>query len=245
MSFTGFSRGTLYTPVPNPFFGPLLEQIGELAELKVTLRGLWLFHRKRGWPRTLSLDEFLADRTLLRAVGSPGKDPGAEIRRGLQLAVARGTFLLYQPESDAPERGVYLLNTDSDRSALDRLRAEGSPAREEDAPPTQDPAAAWTEKPNIFALYEENIGMLSPLLAEELKDAEQLYPRLWVEDAFEIAVTENKRSWRYIAGVLRRWAAEGKDHGKPGRHPEKDNRQKYLADYERRWGAPSRERTRR
>ena len=29
--------------------------------------------------------------------------------------------------------------------------------------------------------------------------------------------------------------AEGKDDGKPGRYPEKDNRQKYLEDYERRW----------
>ena len=47
MVFTGFRPGTLYTPVPNPVFGPLLEQIQDLAELKVTLRGLWLLHRKR------------------------------------------------------------------------------------------------------------------------------------------------------------------------------------------------------
>lgn len=243
MAFTGFSRGTLYTPVPNPFFGPLLEQIGDPVELKVTLRSLWLFHRKRGWPRTLSVAEFLSDRTLLRALDGPGTDPKAEIRRGLRLAVDRGTLLVHRPEADAPDQELYLLNTDSDRSALNQLRAAGTDGPEEGMPSTEEPVPGPGEKPNIFALYEENIGMLSPILAEELKEAEQLYPRPWVEDAFEIAVTENKRSWRYIAGILRRWAAEGKDHGKPGRHPEKDNRQKYLADYERRWGRPSGERT--
>ena len=91
-------------------------------------------------------------------------------------------------------------------------------------------------KPNIFALYEDNIGMLTPILAEELKEAEELYPWLWVCEAFQIAAAENRRRWGYISGILRRWAAEGKDDGKSGRHPKKNNRQKYLEDYQRRWG---------
>ena len=40
MQFAGFPPGTRYTPVPDPLLGPLLEQIQDLAELKVTLRGL-------------------------------------------------------------------------------------------------------------------------------------------------------------------------------------------------------------
>ena len=48
MTFSGFSRDTLYTPVPNPLFGHLLlEEIDDLAELKVVLRGIWLCHRRR------------------------------------------------------------------------------------------------------------------------------------------------------------------------------------------------------
>ncbi len=53
-AFSGFTGKTLYTPVPNPVFGPILEQVQDLAELKVTLRGLWLFHRKRGALRAVS-----------------------------------------------------------------------------------------------------------------------------------------------------------------------------------------------
>ena len=248
MAFAGFPRGTLYTPVPNPLLGPLLEQIQDLAELKVTLRSLWLLHRKRSSPRALALQELLAERTLARGLSGPAKDAGEEIRRGLRLAVARGTLLVYRPSpplADPPLAELYLLNTEADRRALARLGQDGALVVEDDSGgvPTHRDAPTYApvgERPNIFALYEDNVGSISPLLAEQLKEAEQVYPWAWVSEAFEIAVTENKRSWRYIAGILRRWAAEGKDNGKPGRHSQKDDRQKYLEDYERRWGRPSR-----
>ena len=67
------------------------------------------------------------------------------------------------------------------------------------------------QRPNIFVLYEQNIGPLTPLLAEELMEAEDTYPAAWIEDAFREAVELNKRSWRYIQRILERWAAEGKD----------------------------------
>ncbi len=83
--------------------------------------------------------------------------------------------------------------------------------------PPQDPVVAVKEK-NIFTLYENNIGMLNPLISEELKEAEKVYPAAWVEDAFKEAVTLNKRSWRYIEAILKRWAVEGKNDGKLGKH---------------------------
>lgn len=70
------------------------------------------------------------------------------------------------------------------------------------------------ERPNIFALYEQNIGLLTPLLAEKLQDAEGRYPLDWIEAAFEEAVTNNKRNWRYIERILERWAVEGMNSGK-------------------------------
>ena len=246
MSFSGFGRGTLFTPVPNPLFGPLLEQVQDLAEWKVTLRSMWLLHRKRGRPQVAHLNEFLNDPALLRGLKGLGKAPRDEIRRGLELAVTRGTLLMHRADYDDESSRVFMLNTEAGRAILARLR------RGEDLRGTDDEQAYQDleeeppgEKPNIFALYEDNVGTLSPMLAEQLKEAESAYPGDWVSDAFQIAVAENKRNWRYIAGILRRWAAEGKDHGKPGRHSPKDNRQKYLADYQRRWGLPTDQRSRR
>jgi DnaD/phage-associated family protein len=81
---------------------------------------------------------------------------------------------------------------------------------------------------NIFAIYEQNIGMITPMIAEELKEAERLYPPRWIEEAFKEAVTLNKRSWKYIARILERWASEGKDSGEHRRDIKKDGPDKYI-----------------
>jgi DNA replication protein len=66
------------------------------------------------------------------------------------------------------------------------------------------------ERPNIFVLYEQNIGLLSPLIADELKDAADQYPAEWIEAAFREAVLQNKRRWNYIRAILKRWETEGR-----------------------------------
>jgi DNA replication protein len=81
---------------------------------------------------------------------------------------------------------------------------------------------------NIFALYEQNIGMITPMIAEELKEAAKLYPPQWIEEAFKEAVTLNKRSWKYIARILERWASEGKDSGEYRRNIKKIDPDKYI-----------------
>jgi DnaD/phage-associated family protein len=71
-------------------------------------------------------------------------------------------------------------------------------------------AQVQIERPNIFVLYEQNISLLSPLIAEELKDAADHYPAEWIEAAFREAVQQNKRKWSYIRAILRRWETEGR-----------------------------------
>lgn len=242
--FAGFPRDAAYIPTPAPLFGPLLEQIDDLSELKVTLRGLWLLQQRRSGPRVIPLAEFLADRTLLRGLAGDGVDAAGEIRRGLRLAVRRGTWLLYRGGGNGDDGGTaFALNNEAGRRALAKLRESGGPPppAPEDAP---GEPPALDGRPNIFALYEDNIGLLTPILAEELQEAESRYPRRWIQDAFAIAAADNKRNWRYIAAILRRWAAQGKDgwdgeeqdYGKSGGHPAAARRQKFVADYQRRWG---------
>ena len=135
----------------------------------------------------------------------------------------------------------FTLNNDAGRRAITRLKQTG--AEPGDAAFGADEApAGQQERPNIFALYEDTIGMLSPIVAERLKEAEERYPPGWIREAFEIAALENKRSWQYIDAILKRWGSEGKggwkggnnDDGKPGRHSPQNQRQKYSQDYQRR-----------
>ena len=36
------------------------------------------------------------------------------------------------------------------------------------------------ERPTVFVLYEQNIGMLTPMIADELRDAERHFPADWI-----------------------------------------------------------------
>jgi DnaD/phage-associated family protein len=65
-------------------------------------------------------------------------------------------------------------------------------------------------------LYEQNIGLLSPLIADHLVKAMERYPRDWIEDAIGEAVAYNRRSWRYIQRILQNWAATGRTEARSG-----------------------------
>lgn len=67
------------------------------------------------------------------------------------------------------------------------------------------------ERPNIFVLYEQNIGLLTPMIASQLEDAADQYSMDWIESAFSEAVQLNKRNWKYISAILRRWKTEGRN----------------------------------
>lgn len=191
--FSGFPSGKLdVTPLPNLFFSELLPAIDDVAELKVTLQIIWLTaHSKAAFVRASDLR---ADRTLMQALKSAD-----ELARALALAVARGT-LLHLPGDDA----LYFLNTERGRTAFEKAEA-ATPTHELPHEP-----ATVTERPNIFSLYEQNIGLLTPLIADELKEAEETYSAAWVAEALKLAVENNKRSWSYARKILQRWKEQGR-----------------------------------
>lgn len=80
---------------------------------------------------------------------------------------------------------------------------------------TSGPAIVVKEdrRPDIFSLYEENIGMLTPMIADELREARKHYSETWIDDAIREAANQNKRRWSYISAILERWSSEGKTDG--------------------------------
>jgi len=157
------------------------------------------------------------------SVSELGRDFRQEIPRGLDAAAARGTFL--RASRKGGQEWV-LLNTPQDRRAAEALRrGEVSPSRgqvEAAAAPMGLPTGqTGLPQRDIFTLYEETIGMLTPLLAEPLQEAEKEYPAAWLSEAFQIAVEHNHRQWRYVERILERWKVEGKDDGTSRGHSTK------------------------
>jgi len=225
MKFTGFPARSRYTPLPNILFSDVLPRIEDIAELKILLVIMWRLYSKRGYPRFVTYRELLGDQ-VVAGLGGGGRSPEEALRQGLEKAVERGTLIQLRAEKDGEHEEIYLLNSEEGRRVSEGL-SSGQVALP-GVQPMPEPVPVG-ERPNIFELYEQNIGMLTPMIADELKQAEADYPPAWVEDAFKEAVSLNKRSWRYIQRILERWAAEGKDDGEPGRHPEaKDDTEKYF-----------------
>ncbi len=63
---------------------------------------------------------------------------------------------------------------------------------------------------NVFTLYEQNIGALTPMISEELRDMAANYPAGWIEDAIRVAVKNNVRRLKYVQAVLERMRSEGR-----------------------------------
>ncbi|MEX2599467.1 MAG: DnaD domain protein [Dehalococcoidia bacterium] len=223
-TFSGFERGTRLLPVPAPVLGSLLAEIEDMAELKCTLRFFWYAAQAKGSPKFIPAVTLETDEVLLAALGGPD-----EVRKGLGLAVERGTLLA--------ANGALLLNTPENARAAAQIAAtDGATAGVRSAP--DGGRNGDRAKPNVYSLYEANIGLLTPMVADQLRDAEEQYPEEWIEAAFREAVEQNKRSWRYIAAILERWTNEGRGEKRPsrgqgtrgesGRHPETVTAAEYL-----------------
>ncbi len=202
------------TPLPNLFFSELLPAIEDVAEIKVTLHIFWLLaNSKAAYVRA---SELAADPTLIQSLAVIEREPAKALTGALALAVERGTLLHFAPRDQDDD--LYFLNTERGRRAYEKIEMTELPRETL----TREPAAA-TQRPNIFTLYEQNIGLLTPMIAEELKEAELQYSAEWLADAFKLAVENNKRSWSYARKILERWQVEGR--------AEKSKKKTWYDDY--------------
>ena len=226
--FSGFPARGKFTSVPDVFFSSLLPQITDIDELKVTLHIFRLLYHKRGYPRFTTYGELSGDTALVSSLRKGAKASDEVLRGALEMAIKRGTILHMVLDRDGASEDVYLLNSKSDRQVVAKIQNGelNLPGLEAKKQARIDVTAE--EQPDIFTLYEQNIGMLTPMIAEELREAEKLYPEAWIRDAIKEAVSLNKRSWRYIARILERWSTEGRSDGTHKRDSKKADPDKYV-----------------
>lgn len=184
MKFKGFTASETFTRIPDSFFERILDQITDLDELRVTLTVLRMADKAEDPQFFLRIGD----------IAAPGSDPSA----GLEKAAARGTLIRVEQNGER----IYFLNSPRGKAAAEACH-QGT------WKPGASTAHLPPERPNIFKLYEENIGPLTPLVADLLKEAEETYPPEQIAEAVGIAVRNNKRNWNYVEAILRRWKEEG------------------------------------
>jgi len=192
-----------------------MPQILDVTELKVTMSIFHLLSHKREYPPFVTYEELLS-----QTVSMPGIDEEAT-HHALDLATNRGSILRLNLNIDGKWAEAYFANIECDREAINTIEHSGVSTGKEGT-------GQALQRFNIFALYEQNIGVITPMIAEELKEAEKLYPAQWIEEALKEAVMLNKRSWKYVARILERWTSEGKDSGAYRQGIKKGSPDKYI-----------------
>jgi DnaD/phage-associated family protein len=212
--------------IPDLFFTDLLPQIDDLAELKLTLHCFWLLNEQNGEYRYLRGEDLRNDQTLLASLNldSELRTPRDALTEALARAVARNTLLRLEVDMSADQpngpkitEDWYFINTVKGRQAIALIR-QGRLREVQSVLP--DEARVRIQRPNVFVLYEQNVGTLTPLIAEQLLEMENTYAHEWINDAFEIAIGNNKRHLRYIQNILKRWETEGRDLVRDGEQNE-------------------------
>lgn len=213
--------------VPEQLFHFLLSDIGEEDVIKIVLFFLMKVMHIEGPFIYLEPEDFFQDPILVHSFSKTGENPRQLIETSLKKTVELNLILEGIVPSENQERRYYFLNSPKGRAAIKAIQS-----------------GKWNQKANqigkgnfsegdvnIYKVYEENIGLITPLIADALKDAEISYPETWIYDAIRIAAEKNKRNWSYILAILKRWKAEGKDGRNDRKDGEKDRKRYTDGEY--------------
>jgi len=201
-AFNGFPERFEFAAVPKPFLAQVLPLIDNLDELKSTLVFFKLLYQKKGFPLYVTAAEIASD----------GKLDASATERAMASAAARATVIELAMVLNGRATALYFLNDERNRDAVRRI-VDGTLTIENLSPAPAAEIPPPPELPDIFSLYEQNIGLLTPIIADELKEALKLYPEAWIKDAIKEAASLNKHSWRYISKILDNWVAGGRNDG--------------------------------
>lgn len=205
--------------LPEAFFTNLLPLLSNAAQIQLMLYLFWHLEQDPKRVHYVRLMDLTGDPTLAEMVGAE-----TEITSTLTALVNLGAVL--QAELPWLDETYYFINAPQGRSAVEAIQ---SGTWQDTGQPRQAVQMA-PEKPNIFKLYESNIGPLTPMVAEILKADEAEYPPEWIEEAVREAVSRNVRNWKYVQKILSSWQKEGH-----GNEQNRRDRKQNPEDYRESW----------
>ena len=225
-SFTGFkSNRDQNTSIPHEFFSEILPNIHDLYELKTILYILWFIENNDLDYPYITIEQLKNDDLFLSSLGNSKSDQLEHLQESITHAVGDNVLLDFKIEFTSPEIDCFFLNNSKGREAVELLKN-----RILEIELGVDNSLELTKvRPNIFHIYEQNIGIITPVIADELRDLEKDYPINWIEEAMKEAVKSNIRNLRYIEAILKNWKKEGRYERTDRRRSQKD-REEYDPD---------------
>ena len=205
--------------LPEAFFTTLLPLLSGPAQLQLMLYLFWHLEQDTNRVHYVRMMDLSGDHTLAALLGDE-----AVIGKTLQELVALGAVL----RADLPwlDETYYFINGPQGRAAVQAIQA----GTWNENGQTRQVVQMAPEKLNIFKLYESNIGPLTPMVADILKEDEAEYPPEWIEEAVREAVSRNIRNWKYVQTILKNWQNKGR-----GNEQNRRDRSQNPEDYRESW----------
>jgi DnaD/phage-associated family protein len=204
--------------LPPSLIDRLIQDVWDPLETKVILAVATI----GGADEPVAEEDVLNHSALRRGARGDGssRDVSERLVEALHASVAHGILIALRDEDD---RLWYVIATHQTQ----QIAREGQFEIVDGHAP--EAARLTLERPDVFGLYEQNIGMVTPILADRLTEALQSYPEEWIQDAIAESVAYNRRSWRYIQRILENWSTEGRADETNRRDHEKHlDSEKYL-----------------
>jgi len=205
--FKGFSpRPDQLISLPAEFFSEILPLVNDLCTLKVILFAFNKIVSSEEQFPFLSHSSIMNDQNVLSLCGVSPEEQRSNLLKALANCCDLGV-LLHAPIENSDERDIlYFINSPRGQKAVEAVQAGTFSYN-----PVKKNAIQLTTLPNIYRLYEENIGPLTPIIADSLSEIENEYSPEWIEAAFQEAAKSNVRNLRYIEAILKNWQEVGKN----------------------------------
>jgi len=200
--------------ITRPYFDLLLTQAANYDELQTLLAFIRVLADHPDG--TLDLDEeSLIRNQQLNAVLSTNavsQSSTSRIMRALNQAVIRGALIRSSLLQGNRQSILYRLG--SVESSVQNQSHPGPQVMDTfDADRSGTTLKHNGQAASVYATYENNIGLLTPLVADQIRLALELYPASWIHEAISEAVAYNRRQWRYIQRILQKWSVDGRISG--------------------------------
>ena len=204
---TLFKTGQKMIPVPAQLFTEILPRLHNESQLRATLYTWYAIASKGSGQRYVYLSQLLTDPVLLSWFTHLGGKNG--IQRGLDQSCREGIFLQLQIGEDDK---MLAPNDESGARLITDMKSESVAHHNQSRDSSPETNYERTVVSNVVEKYENEIGMLTPVIADMIAIAEQTYPTTWILEALDIAAQSNARSWKYVTAILARWKNEGKNN---------------------------------
>ncbi|MFH2040136.1 MAG: DnaD domain protein [Chloroflexota bacterium] len=195
-----------------------LRTLSEIGIVHETPQG-WVVTNFKESQAAISSTERVQAYRQRRGVGKKMKRKGNEDETEEERSPSSSTSSVSNSNSSSISNSISTSDPDSDIDSDSGSDDDAETDTLEDE--VQEQVAA-----NAFAVYEANIGALTPILADAIRADIDDFSEAWVCDAILEAVKSNARSLKYVEAILKRWQKDGR--GSKKRTQDAEDRRRYI-----------------